>query len=207
MGPLDVVNPLDYSDLSNLGGDMIDLKIARPLVHASLLFGQFSRLEGVFVSGFKPALFAESGRWEPAQFAALRQLPPQNIVRPDTSTLDYAQTGLRFTTTIGGRVDIGAQYYYGRRGTPSVTMTASPPAPPVVTLAYDPYHQAGLDYAQVIAGFNLRAELAANITEDLAGDDGAVSNPSLAWSLGFDHDIFGLTLNLQCNETIRLLDG
>jgi hypothetical protein len=35
-----------------------------------------------------------------------------------------------------------------------------------------------------------------------------VYNPSLAWSLGFDRDLFaGINLNLQCNETIRLLDG
>jgi hypothetical protein len=50
--------------------------------------------------------------------------------------------------------------------------------------------------------------LAANITEDLGGDDGGVYNPSIAWSLGFDRDLFaGINLNLQCNETIRLLDG
>jgi hypothetical protein len=48
--------------------------------------------------------------------------------------------------------------------------------------------------------------VAANLTEDL--DDGAVYNPSLAWSLGFDRDLFvGIKLNLQCNETIRLLEG
>jgi hypothetical protein len=79
---------------------------------------------------------------------------------------------------------------------------------PVATFAYNPYHQIGLDYAQVIAGFNLRAELAANITEDIAGDDGAVYNPFLAWSLGFDRDLFaGINLNIQCNETVRLFDG
>jgi hypothetical protein len=113
---------------------------------------------------------------------------------------------MRFTTTINSAVDIGVQYYYGRRTTPALTMTTA--TPPVVTFAYNPYHQIGLDYAQVIAGFNFRAELAANITEDTAGNDGAVYNPSLAWSLGFDRDLFaGITANLQCNETIRLLDG
>jgi hypothetical protein len=208
MGPLDVVNPLDYSDLTDLS-DMMNLKIARPLIHASLVLGQFSKLEGVFVPNFEPVNFAESGRWAPAQMATISQLEkinPQNVIRPDTTTLDYAQAGLRFTTTIGGAVDIGFQYYYGRMTTPAVTMAGTPL--PVVTFAYNPYHQIGLDYAQVIAGFNLRAELAANITEDLAGDDGAVYNPSLAWSLGFDRDLFaGVNLNLQYNETIRLLDG
>ena len=211
LGPLDVINPLDYSDLSLMSDfDMMNLKIARPLVHASLRLGQFSKLEAVFVPNFEPARFAEDGRWQPAQFASLSQLPPQNIIRPgDTTTLDYAQAGLRFTTTIGGAVDIGAQYYYGRLATPAVTTTvAAGTPPPTVTFAYNPYHHIGLDYAQVIAGFNLRAEAAANITEDISGDDGAVQNPSLAWSLGFDRTLFaGITLTLQCNETIRLLDG
>jgi hypothetical protein len=200
LGPLDVVNPLNYSDFSDLS-DMMNLKIARPLVHASLRLGQFSKLEGVFVPNFEPVRFAETGRWAPAQFAVLSLLPQ---IKPDTTTLDYAQAGLRFTTTIASVVDIGFQYYYGRLTTPVVTMTAGPTA----TFAYNPYHQIGADWAQVLFGFNLRAELAANLTEDLDGNDGAVYNPSLAWSLGFDRDLFaGINLNLQCNETIRLLDG
>jgi hypothetical protein len=51
MGPLDVINPLDYSDLSDLS-DMMNLKIARPLVHASLMLRQFSKPEAVFVPQF-----------------------------------------------------------------------------------------------------------------------------------------------------------
>jgi hypothetical protein len=213
LGPLDVINPLDYSDFSAMSqavSDLMNLKIARPLIHASYRIGSFSKIEGVFVPTFEPIRLAEEGRWAPAQMAALSRLPPENVIRPDTTTLDYAQAGLRFTTTIAGAADIGVQYYYGRLTTPAVTMvsdTGTPPLP-VATFAYNPYHQIGLDYAQVIAGFNLRTELAANITGDLAGDDGAVYNPSLAWSLGFDRDLFaGINLNLQCNETIRLLDG
>jgi hypothetical protein len=150
---------------------------------------------------FEPVRFAESGLWIPEQFALLGQLPPSRF-----DTLDYAQVGLRFITAIYGAADIGFQYYYERLTIPAVTMT--PGTPPVVTFAYNPYHQIGLDYAQVIAGFNLHAEFAANITEDLGGDNGAVYNPALVWSLGFDRDLFaGINLNLQCNETIRLLDG
>jgi hypothetical protein len=207
-GPLDVVNPVDYSDLSNLG-DATSLKMARPLLHVSLRFGQFSKLESVFVPNFEPVRFAETGRWAPVQFAALSQLPPANIIKPDTTTLNYAQVGLRFTTTIGSTADIGFQYYYGRLTTPAVTQTLSATPPlPLVSFAYNPYHQIGVDWAQVIAGFNLRAEAAANLTEDLNGNDGAVYNPFLAWSLGFDRDlVWGINLNFQCNETIRLLDG
>jgi hypothetical protein len=66
MGPLDVINPPDYSDLSDLS-DMMNLKIARPLVRASLILGRFSKLEAVFVPNFKAARFAETGRWAPVR--------------------------------------------------------------------------------------------------------------------------------------------
>jgi hypothetical protein len=84
-------------------------------------------------------------------------------------------------------------------------MPPSPSADVNILYKYNPYHQFGLDYAQVLFGFNLRAELAANITGDLTGDDRFVYNPSIAWSFGFDRDIvLGINLNLQANESIRL---
>jgi hypothetical protein len=77
----------------------------------------------------------------------------------------------------------------------------------LVSVGYNRYHQIGVDYAQVLFGFNVRAELAANITADLDGDDGLVYNPSIVWSLGFDRDLFaGINLNLQVNESVRLFD-
>jgi hypothetical protein len=67
----------------------------------------------------------------------------------------------------------------------------------VASLDYNHYHLIGADWAQVIAGFNLRAEVAAKLTSDLDDDDGSVYNPSLAWSLGFDRDLFaGISLTL-----------
>jgi hypothetical protein len=206
-GPLDVINPLDNADLSAMDmNDAASLKIARPLVHASVRLGQFTKLEGVFAPWFEaPPL--PSGRWAQAQMSSLSQLP---VNKPDTTSLNYTQAGLRFTTTITNAADIGVQYYYGRLTKPAVTMSFTPPSPlpTAVNFAYNPYHQIGVDYAQVLAGFNIRAELAANITEDLSGDDGAVYNPSLAWSLGFDRDLaWGINLNLQYNESIRLLDN
>jgi hypothetical protein len=202
--------------------DLMSVKIARPLVHASFRFGQFSKIEGVFVPWFEPHRFATEGRWMPAQMKMLANpdIPtpiPIDIIptetKPDTTTIDYAQGGLRFTTTIGS-VDFGAQYYYGRLPQPAAKIslteldtTAQPISAKVnASYLYNPYHQIGLDYAQVLFGFNIRAELAANITEDLKGDDGSVYNPSLAWSLGFDRDLFwGINLNLQVNESIRLM--
>jgi hypothetical protein len=143
---------------------------------------------------------------------------PVNITqnKPNTATLNYAQGGLRFTTTIGS-ADIGAQYYYGRLTRPAVSfkkyvdmtvpLLGPISIPTAIDFVYNPYHQIGIDWAQVLFGLNMRAEFAANITEDLEGDDGAIYNPHLAWAFGFDRDlVWGINLNIQCNETIRLLN-
>jgi hypothetical protein len=138
---------------------------------------------------------------------------------PVTKGLKYAQAGLRFTTTIGP-ADIGVQYYFGRLPRPAVAikglsdfwqnvdLTTTPPTVGelIPSIDYNQFHQIGIDYAQVLAGFNLRAEFAANITSDLKGDDGFVYNPSLAWSLGFDRDVvWGINVNLQATESIILM--
>jgi hypothetical protein len=153
---------------------------------------------------------------------------------PDTRGLEYAQGGLRFSTTLGP-ADIGAQYYSGHLFRPSLTLggadglleelagkSASLGSNPsglgsalvaMISSAsleprilYNRYHQLGLDYTQVIFDMSFRAELAAHITEDLGGDDGGVYNPFLAWSAGFDRDLFGFTLFIEADESIRLLN-
>jgi hypothetical protein len=208
-GPLDVINPLDsseiYPEMAD-SSDLMDLKIARPLIHVSWHLGEFSKLEGVFVPNFEPHRFAESGRWAPAQMGMMLGMLSAFGIRPEgpnTASLDYAQAGIRFTSTIGSS-DIGSQYYYGRLPQPALRIWIAPL--PGAEFLYNRYHQIGLDHARVVYGFNTRAELAANITEDLEGDDGSVYNPALAWSLGFDRDLFlGINLNVQADETIRLM--
>jgi hypothetical protein len=229
MGPLDVINPLDYSDFTSMD-DAAAIKIPRPLLHLSYRLGDFTKLEGVFIPWFEGHRFALGGRWTDGAAAALQQsiaagqiqLPPgltgfEGLYPQNTQSLEYAQGGARFTTSIGP-ADLGAQYFYGRLFQPAYTI-ALVPNPDPLTAAYAPfvpaltgvsynrYHQIGVDYAQVIGGFNVRAEAAANITEDLAGDDGGVYNPSILWSLGFDRDlIWGLNLNLMGLGSVRLFD-
>ncbi|MDR2793895.1 MAG: hypothetical protein LBB61_09580 [Treponema sp.] len=210
-GPLDVINPLDNTEITDVS-DVMAMKIARPLVHAAARFGRFSKLEGVFVPAFEGHRFAMDGRWAPAQIvqvqALLKNGSPPGLTLPDASTLNYAQAGARFTTTLGSS-DIGAQYYYGRLPRPAASIRFTPQSPALpssIEMLYNPYHQIGVDWAQVLFGFNVRAEFAANITDDLGGDDGTVYNPHLAWSFGFDRDLaWGINLNLQVNETITLL--
>ena len=202
-GSLDVINPLDSSKIFTEMADnttLMGVRIPRPLVHASFRFGMFSKIEGLFVPNFEPTRFDTEGKWAPAQMQMM-ELASEMDIFPKTNTIDYAQAGFRFTTTIGSS-DMGVQYYYGRLTQPAVKIDL-----PSVAVDYNKYHQIGLDYAQVLFGFNLRAEFAANITEDLKGDDRSVYNPSLAWSFGFDRDLFwGINLNLQVNESIRLMN-
>jgi hypothetical protein len=202
---LDVINPVDYSDPSTLT-DTNDVKIARPMVHAALHFRGASKLEAVFVPNFQGSRYemGYDNRWAISQIKTLPEMVAKGIAEkfpPDTSSLKYAQGALRFTTTTGP-ADWGVQYYYGRLSRPSITLTLPQYLPQI---DYYPYHHTGVDYAQVVAGFNVRAEFSANITDDTNGDKGDVYNPFLAWSLGFDRSLFwNIKLNLQANEKIRL---
>ncbi|MDR2376345.1 MAG: hypothetical protein LBD96_07905 [Treponema sp.] len=256
-GPLDVTNPLDYTDLTRVG-DTMGRKIARPMIHASLPLGSASTLEGVFIPSFQGHRYSldPEDHWYPTAITSGRRdriiddlikelgqfLPPallpatESAIKgkaagisltqssiPDTSGLEYAQGGLRFTTTLGP-ADIGAQYYSGHLFRPAFTLTgvdellvvaATTPAAislvlpnlePEPRISYNRYHQLGFDYTQVIFDLSFRAELAAHITEDLSGDDGNLYNPFLAWSAGFDRDIFGFTFFIEIDESIRLLN-
>jgi len=171
--------------------------------------GIFSRA----VEIFGPAVLGFADQFDTA--GKINNLGDDFISFPYTGGLNYFQTGLRFTTTVGP-ADIGFQYYYGNLFLPDFTIggvdafllsfgdiTQLSPQ-----IKYNRYHQLGLDYAQVLLGFNIRAEVAIHLTEDLNGDDGAVRNPFIGWSLGFDRDLFwGINANIQCNETVRLLDS
>lgn len=232
-GILDVVNPLDYSDLSVT--DQMKRKIARPLLHASYAAGAFTRIEAVFIPGFEPNRLALDGRWAPAALTGLSsgieagaaQAVTQTLAGisdflPQTNALSYAQYGLRLNTTLGSH-DLGFQYFYGNRGDPSVSIDSATlyvPAinftepndstlafnPSAVKVGYDRYHQVGVDWATVLGGFNVRSEVAVNLTSDLAGDDGAVANSSALWLLGFDRDLFaGINLNAQGSGSVRFM--
>jgi len=259
-GPLDVINPIDYTDLINIT-DIRDRKIARPMLHITLNTGSFSKLEGVFIPNFTPHLFASEGRWMPSQYSNMIETTEKEIYKrliyavspypggttmvnnifasgmpdysfefPDTSGIKYFQTGLRFTTTVKS-TDLGFQYFYGNLFRPSYALSEkgiNTFVSDVITknimnpginytgnlsliapqINYTRYHQIGVDYARVLFDFNLRAEAAINITEDIHGDDGALRNPFIAWAFGFDRNLFwGINANIQCTETIRLLNN
>jgi len=199
LGPLNVLNPLDHTDLTVT--DELELRIAMPMLRLAWDIGAGTRVELVGLPGFTGTRIDYDGLWTPAQLKSLTQMGVTSLNAPDTERLAYAQAGTRLTTSLSG-IDLGLQYFYGYLPTPVFEI-----APPNAYLSYNRYHQAGIDIATVLAGFNLRAELAANVTDDISGDDPLVYNPHLAWSLGFDHGLFwGLSLNLQGSGTYRLAD-
>ncbi|HWR12565.1 MAG TPA: DUF1302 family protein [Rectinemataceae bacterium] len=125
---------------------------------------------------------------------------------PDTKKLDYGQAGLRLSAGLGG-VDLGLQYFYGYLTTPAFDMNPASIAAAggKIPVSWNRYHQLGVDMATVLAGFNLRLEAGANLTEDMSGDDPLVYNPAIVWAAGFDRDLFaGVNLNLQATGKVRL---
>jgi len=204
-GPLDVLNPLDLTDLSVTNN--LDRKLAVPMVYGRLSIGQYSNLEAVFEPGFRGDKLDLSGRWEQAAIKALVAggYAPASLavdLAPDW-TLDRSQAGLRFTTSVGG-VDLGVQYHYGYLRDPVIYV----PTGGTATVTYARRHQLGLDFAAVLAGFSLRGEAAANLTSDLAGTDPAVPNSALAFSFGFSRNLVAdFVLDLQYAGSLRLADG
>lgn len=56
--------------------------------------------------------------------------------------------------------------------------------------------------------FTVQAELAANITGDLKGNNPDIYNPNLAWNLGLLYALpKNINLRLQAAETVRLLNS
>jgi hypothetical protein len=165
-------------------------------------------MEAVFVPWFQAHKFAVSGRWVPNQIKNIPQPVVAEYYSDNRQTLDYAQAGARYTTTVAS-TDMGFQYYLGRLNRPSVlvAINGNPNDLQNISLdiAYNPYHHFGADFARVLYGFNLRAEAGANITSDIDGTDGKVENPFLVWSLGFDRVLFeDINLNLQGTGRFRL---
>lgn len=205
MSVLDVLNPRDLRDLTVR--DEKEIKIPMPMIRFSESLGEVFNADLVYIPWFEGDRIADSGLWASYQILALKQLPGAfPFGAPTTTTLEYGQAGLRVTAALKG-IDLGAQYFYGYMTTPSINMipyALSLGAKPV-TIGYNRYHHLGLDTAFVLAGLNIRLETAANITEDIEGDDPVVYNNNIAWTAGFDRELFaGIDLNFQAMGMFRL---
>ncbi len=165
----------------------------------------FSNTTAITAANAQVAAVDASLRAKAANEAATAMADP--FSSPDTSGLDYGQAGLRITAGSGG-VDLGFQYFYGYLTTPAYDMNPASIAAAggKIPVSWNRYHQVGADMAMVLAGFNIRLEAGANLTEDMSGDDPLVYNPSIVWAAGFDRALFaGINLNLQAMGKVRML--
>lgn len=222
---VDNFNANDYTDF--LIPDYLDRRAGEYMFRVQYNAPSIFRLEGIWTPIMRGEVYAEDGRWVPAKVNKLtnqvmtivggRPLEGMNVsnllemmkiqddMYPNTNRLEYGQFGFYGNFSIGV-VDVGVSYYNGHYKQVSAnmfsTIMASQSVPEydgMPTLEYDKLQVFGLD-AQAAAGpFTLRAELAYNLTKDVAGDDPWVHNNSISYLAGFDVGIplHNLNLNVQ----------
>lgn len=213
---VDNFNANDYTDF--LIPDYLDRRAGEYMFRVQYNAPSIFRLEGIWTPIMRGEVYAEDGRWVPNKVNTLTQavigildknlsepkasdlldmMKIQDDMYPNTNRLEYGQFGFYGNFSIGV-VDIGVSYYNGHYKQVSANMAAVSVGG-MPTLEYDKLQVFGLD-AQAAAGpFTLRAELAYNLTKDVAGDDPWVHNNSISYLAGFDVGIplHNLNLNVQ----------
>lgn len=221
---VDNFNANDYTDF--LIPDYLDRRAGEYMFRVQYNAPSIFRLEGIWTPIMRGEVYAEDGRWVPNKVNTLTQavidildsgmlaatgekgtgitasqllsmMKIQDDMYPNTNRLEYGQFGFYGNFSIGV-VDVGVSYYNGHYKQVSANMAAVL-AGVMPILEYDKLQVFGLD-AQAAAGpFTLRAELAYNLTKDVAGDDPWVHNNSISYLAGFDVGIplHNLNLNVQ----------
>ena len=225
---LDIVNPKDYSKPYEFYPEKI--KKASPVFFLSAYLPKEMKLELVYLPVFEADEFALDGRWEKNTFANIMQELPFSADKAlveakkklflkgqKTNTFDYAQGGLRYSLTIYDKHDLGFQYFTGFLHEPNFQSSYKPSSFTEAEftqvfdkaeLTYNRCHQIGADYEAMFGQFTVQAELAANITADLKGNNPDIYNPNLAWNLGLLYALpKNISLRLQAAETVRLLNS
>ncbi|MBN2618182.1 MAG: hypothetical protein JXR64_07710 [Spirochaetales bacterium] len=179
---LDLLNPIDYSNYFTQ--DYLENKIAQPTIKVNVPVGSFGMLELAYVPIFEGDLIPTDGKWMPLEVKAAKTLLQGfSILYPDTQTLSYGQFGTRFTTSING-FDFGGLYYFGYDRQPTLNLTK-------LKMDYNFMNVAGIEFGTVLAGFNLRGELAYYFINN--------SKDTLNYLGGFDRDLplHNVNINIQ----------
>lgn len=179
------------------------------LIQASVIAGNASATEQQKAYAQQQLTVAASNYMTVLTNANSLNASPDSIY-PDMMTLKYGQFGARLTGT-AGPVDFGVSYYNGYYKQPSfnadkmqtwVSKTLYGTADESDKfLAYDKKQTFGLEAAATVWRFNLRAEAAYNLTEDIDGTDTCVHNNSVGWLAGFDIDMPFWNMNINIQET------
>lgn len=133
----------------------------------------------------------------------------------DTHNIRYGQAGLRVTGTVGS-FDLGASYYYGHYKQPTVNygkvdsyienvINGTGVYDDDKFIDYDELQVFGLEAAFLVWKFNTRWEFAYNLTRDFDGTNPYIKNNSIAWVGGFDMDLPIHNVNINIQETGKLI--
>ena len=133
----------------------------------------------------------------------------------DTHNIRYGQAGLRVTGTVGS-FDLGASYYYGHYKQPTVdygkvdsyienVINGTGVSDDDKFIDYDELQVFGLEAAFLVWKFNTRWEFAYNLTRDFDGTNPYIKNNSIAWVGGFDMDLPIHNVNINIQETGKLI--
>lgn len=198
MSVLDIVNPLDYTCVSELSIEKI--KIAEPMFYMSAYFPKEMKIDFVFLPVFEGHRLAKDKRFNSFDFS----IRHDKLKPIKTNTLQYFQGGFRYTSLLDEIHDIGFQYFYGFLPLPAIKEDGE-----IFDLKYDRSHQIGFDYGVQLGGAaNLKTEIAANITGDVKGKNPYSYNPNIAWSLGAGYSFpYNITLGIYASQTIRLFQS
>jgi hypothetical protein len=204
---VDVLNPVDFTDFIN--PEYAERKLAEKMVKLNVYTGPNGLLELAYLPVLSQDRYALEGRWKPYRITALEERLsaqlPANVAEsiaadaeaaPTPQTLADGQYALRYSTSLRG-IDIGGIYYFGFVREPVIDIPRSDPT--AYSIHFDRLNLFGLEFSTVLAGFNLRAEAAYNLTEDVEGDDPLVHNNSIAYMAGFDRDlpVSNINVNIQ----------
>ena len=212
---VDVLNSVNFSDF--LVPDYLEMIDPELMFKVNVPVGMSGMLEAAYVPVLTPYSYAESGIWEPMETAV--DLPAtltalvtaysgagatgaafDSSAQADTETLDYGQAALHYTSTAGG-LDYGFTYYAGYNKTPSFNYAFDAVDTVDYWFEYDRMQTFGVEAAYILAGLNLKGEMAYNMTEDFDGDKTDVHNNNIKWVGGFDRDIPVSNLNINIQET------
>ena len=193
---IDVLTPMDYTDFVNQ--DYLDRKEAENMFKFNYKFTAGSLLELVYQPVFTSDVYALEGPWVPYTLQQLIDMLPNgvnDIIYPDTNTLEYGQFAARWSKA-PGRLDLGVLYYYGYFREPSIDyqrlMTENK-----AYISWDRVHFVGGDLGTVLWGFNTWLETGYYFTKDWAGDDPLVHNQRLVLLFGFDRNLGINNLNFE----------
>ena len=191
-GSTDGVNPVDRLNPRDLSIPPDAEKLAVPMVHLRAWLEHDVNLEAVLIPVFVPSIPAGEGwREEPAfappPGATVTEIRPLRDERPEPS-LEHLQGGVRLQWRPAG-FDLAASYLHLYRDVPTrsaeVVPTGTPGEVALQPVArYDRLHVVGLDGSVALGDVVLRGEMAYLFTDDPAGTDPAVGEPSFQVVIG-----------------------